>query len=312
MAGTPNYIKFQRGTLTAYNNLSKKDNNTLYFVYANNDDSHGSLYLGSRLISANVGGSGVYSLSELSDVIVSEANTGDFLIKNSEGKWAAVSAETVAQTILELGSISNFNINENQFELNPVDNKLELKGFQQAAPGLIPIKSNNNQLSWTNLPPDLSNSVSNLEEEINNVKNDLAAVDGKIAAANHLKYTVVSDISEATQNNTVYLIPNNNESVNNQYDEFMMVNGALEKLGNFAPDLSQYATIEQLNQKANISQLQAVESQLNNYVTTTTFNATIGDLSKLSDYNELSNDDINIANTFEDIYERLVWQEIQA
>jgi len=92
----------------------------------------------------------------------------------------------------------------------------------------------------------------------------------------------------------------------------MMVNGALEKLGNFAPDLSQYATIEQLNQKANISQLQAVESQLNNYVTTTTFNATIGDLSKLSDYNELSNDDINIANTFEDIYERLVWQEIQA
>jgi len=53
-------------------------------------------------------------------------------------------------------------------------------------------------LSWTNLPPDLSNSVSNLEEEINNVKNDLAAVDGKIAAANHLKYTVVSDISEAT------------------------------------------------------------------------------------------------------------------
>jgi len=69
--------------------------------------------LGSRLISANVGGSGVYSLSELSDVIVSEANTGDFLIKNSEGKWAAVSAETVAQTILELGSISNFNINEN-------------------------------------------------------------------------------------------------------------------------------------------------------------------------------------------------------
>ena len=29
-----NYVKFQRGTLRAYQNLRNKDNDTLYFIYA--------------------------------------------------------------------------------------------------------------------------------------------------------------------------------------------------------------------------------------------------------------------------------------
>ena len=99
----PNYVKFQRGSLTAYNRLSQKDENTLYFVYESPSSSTGSLYLGDKLISNNVGGSGVNNLSELADVIVTGAQTGDFLVLNSEGKWTAVSAADVAAAIQAAG-----------------------------------------------------------------------------------------------------------------------------------------------------------------------------------------------------------------
>jgi hypothetical protein len=50
MAG-PNYVKFMRGTIAAYNKLETKEANTLYFLYANSPDEEGYLYLGNKLIS---------------------------------------------------------------------------------------------------------------------------------------------------------------------------------------------------------------------------------------------------------------------
>jgi len=98
----------------AYNRLSQKDENTLYFIYDTEDNSKGTLYLGTRLIGSVGGSGGVSNLSELSDVIVSNANTGDFLVLNSEGKWTSVSASEVAQAILSAGG--NFvTVDENEF-----------------------------------------------------------------------------------------------------------------------------------------------------------------------------------------------------
>jgi len=80
--------------------------------------------------------------------------------------------------------------------------------------------------------------VANLETELAKVKTDLQAVDGKILNANHLKYEVIQNLDEALNENTVYLHPSINQTNNNTYDEFMFVNGSLERLGSFAPDLS--------------------------------------------------------------------------
>ena len=48
-----NYVKFYRGTQTAYNNLLLKNDDTLYFVYET-DANTGKLYLGSKLIAGAV------------------------------------------------------------------------------------------------------------------------------------------------------------------------------------------------------------------------------------------------------------------
>ena len=47
------YIKFIRGTPTAFAKLSQKDNDTLYFISEANSKK-GSLYLGEKLISESI------------------------------------------------------------------------------------------------------------------------------------------------------------------------------------------------------------------------------------------------------------------
>lgn len=336
----PNYVKFQRGTLTAYNRLSQKDVNTLYFVYESPNSVTGSLYLGDKLISNNVGGSGASSLAELSDVIVNAANTGDFLVLNSEGKWTSVSAADVAQTIISAGG--NFvTIDEQEFQFNAVDGKLELKGFANATAGLVPVKGNNG-LDWVSLPPDLTSSVGDLQAglqaantAISAIQGDLQAVDGKISAAianaNHLTREIISDLSAATANNVIYLYPNGaSTATNNVYDEYMIINGRLERTGSTDVDLSQYATITAVTAIDNrLTALEPVVADLvtatnglrtdldnfistvtNNYVLISTFNSVIGDLTAVNGVMNNLNSDDSISETLIDIYDRLTWQEI--
>ena len=65
-----NYVKFLRGTTNAYNALSSKDPDTLYFI-SEKDQKVGKLYLGDILVAGNVtsdGTSVMDSLGELTDV----------------------------------------------------------------------------------------------------------------------------------------------------------------------------------------------------------------------------------------------------
>ena len=55
-----NYVKFLRGTPVAFNNLTKKDIDTLYFI-AEKDSSVGKLYLGNICISGTLNENGVVS-----------------------------------------------------------------------------------------------------------------------------------------------------------------------------------------------------------------------------------------------------------
>ena len=326
----PNYVKFQRGTISSYNNLSKKDNNTLYFVYENNDDTKGKLYLGTRLISNSVGEGGVNTLGELTDVIVSGAGAGSFLVLNSEGKWTAISANDVAQTIISGGG--NFvTIDENEFNFNAVNGKLELKGYQDATIGMIPIKTSNG-LSWQEAPIDLSTRVGTLESSVSTLETNMTAVDGKISTAiansSHLKYQVVSDLSQATEENVIYLYNNNSGDMNDRYDEYMLVNHVLEKIGSLNVDLSNYVLSSDLDSiidaaianKADSTTVSALNSRVgslenaftnldDNYVTLSHFNAVVGNLSELNNYNDL-NSNASISDTLIDIYERLMWVEI--
>jgi hypothetical protein len=59
------YVKFVKGTLSAYEHCSK-DPNTLYFVTDSNGDI--SLYLGANLISSSIPKEEIITLTQLADV----------------------------------------------------------------------------------------------------------------------------------------------------------------------------------------------------------------------------------------------------
>lgn len=328
----PNYVKFLRGTVASYNRLAVKDDNTLYFVYQDGDESRGNLYLGSRLITGDIGGSGIDTLAELTDVIITGADAGSFLVLNSDGNWVATSAADVAQTILESGG--NFiSVDTQEFQFNAINGQLEIKGYDNATTGMMPIKGATG-IVWQAAPVDLSSRVGTLEGKVSTLETDFQGIDGRIsnaiANASHLSYQVISNLNQATEQNVVYLYSNNSSDPNDRYNEYMLVNGQLEQIGALTVDLSDYVTTTDLNQalnnkvntsdfssfQANLnSQLQTINNTLNSlgdiYVTKTEFNTVVGDLSDLTQYNNLDyTNDASISDTLIDIYERLIWQEI--
>lgn len=77
------YVKFLRGTPEAYNNLKQKNNDTLYFIYEN-DEATGALYLGSKLIAGSTDSDNqdnINTLKDLKDVLLAEnINKDSFLV----------------------------------------------------------------------------------------------------------------------------------------------------------------------------------------------------------------------------------------
>ena len=101
-----NYVKFLRGTPTAYNNLTQKDSDTLYFV-SEKDAITGKLYLGEVLISGSLSEEGVVDyLSELKDVDTSGAVQNSVLgFDQTSQKWKVMDISS-ALTVSVMGGAS--------------------------------------------------------------------------------------------------------------------------------------------------------------------------------------------------------------
>lgn len=91
------YVKFMRGTQAAYDALTQKDDNTLYFITDENK-GYGALYMGANAISGGDIIVASASLDDLKDVIVSGAETNSFLVNDGES-WIAKSLEDVVNLI---------------------------------------------------------------------------------------------------------------------------------------------------------------------------------------------------------------------
>ena len=92
MADLANYVKFLKGTPSAYEALVEKDSNTLYFITGVNQKV-GKLYLGNILVAGNVtedGESVLDSLGELTDVNLQGLETGKVLGYNGT-EWVPMS-----------------------------------------------------------------------------------------------------------------------------------------------------------------------------------------------------------------------------
>lgn len=92
-----NYVKFLRGTVTAYNNLANKDKDTLYFITENKDSTTGKLYLGSVELSGSINESGIVDyLSELKDVDTAGVVQNNILGFNGT-KWVPMDVNALVQ-----------------------------------------------------------------------------------------------------------------------------------------------------------------------------------------------------------------------
>lgn len=304
----PNYVKFQRGTISAYEKIKASnslDNDTLYFIYENKDSAQGSLYLGNKLIGGvSNSGSNPTSLSDLTDIILEGAQVGDFLVKGSDGKWVNATPEEVANLILDTGN-SIVNIDENQFnfiEVNGV-NSLSLLGFDSAAEGSM-LSKVDGKVAWS-APADVSTLTQRVE-----------TLEEALSEANNLSWTkaesiadIQKDIEDGNTANKIYLVPAvGSLDAQNQFTEFMVVDGKIETLGSVGINLSDYATVENL--EAVDTRLQAVESSLQavgtTYLTVSRYESEVGTFSDL----KLSGDNETLIDEINDINERLTWSEL--
>ena len=279
------YVKFQRGSPADYTKLTvrnKVEDNTLYFIYEDKA-SVGSLYLGKILIgTVGSGENSITNLSDLNDVLIEAVGATDILVYSTDGKWKNASLSEIAGLIADQQGLG-FEIDTNAFTFQAVDGvkHLKLLGLDAAPVNSMPFKSVNGTIDWTENNVDIvAGKVSDLEAVVNNIPQEIAR---QISAANHLTYKTVGSLDNATEQNTVYLLPTASPSGNNSYDEYMLVNGSLERLGSWGVDLSGYATTENLQAVSN-SVLELKNNLESNYITNTKFNSVVGDITSLTNY----------------------------
>ena len=148
------------------------------------------------------------------------------------------------------GSVNNSSIpiNENQFSFDD-NGKLNLLNFDSAQVGQMLVLGDDNKLKW--ITP--IETYSKLE------------IDSKIAAVGHLQRIVVSDIKEIEDNylnkadfdKYIFMAPSGLEDEANKYYEYIIleqfdtegvsIGKAIEKIGSWEVNLSDYATQDQLN-----------------------------------------------------------------
>ena len=283
-----NYVKFQRGSEQAYNNLAVKNQDTLYFVYNGSDSTTAKLYLGNKLLSGIGEGTAVTSLSALEDVLITGTPPAGSFLVYTDGKWVNKSVSAVASMIAAEQSLG-IKINTNQFKFDVTTGNLELVGFSDAASGAIAFKGTDGTLSWgtPKIISDISDNLNNLNTNLESIINE------KIAAMNHLVYKKVDNLDDAIDNNTIYLVPNENAIAQNSYLEYLVVDGVPELLGNVNTgeiNLDGYATVESLTKLE------------------TKFNSVVGDITQLNNYNADSPQ--TIIDELNAINERLKWEDI--
>lgn len=300
LQNTTSYVKFVRGTVTAWNQLraaSQVYDDTLYFIYESADATTGNLYLGTKLI-GGTGSGGANSLADLTDVIVSEISNKDILIY-SGGSWINGTIEDI------------INLNTSTLEIDSTG-AITITGFTEAEVGTIPQKDSSGKITW--IAPGNLSEITNINNQLQNIYNK-EEVNDLIASVNHLNYKKVGSLEEVNKDATdasryIYLVPTGNLS-GNLYDEYMVIDNQLEPVGSWEVNLNDYITNDELT------------AVLRDYVTVNTFNTKVGeietsintliefknkvgDLSTLNTYNENS----TLVEQVNYLTEKLTWKEI--
>lgn len=268
---TTDYVKFIRGNQAAFNALIQKDSNTLYFI-SEDGASTGSLYLGSKLISGGA------SESQLGSIVIE--NLGDKQILYFDYASNSWKNGSIYDAIGPMGGASASNNGYSglvptpkagqqnlflrgdgtwseavDFDTNAfskVSGKVSLLNFDSADIGSVLRKSSAGKLEWVNQEnflSDVNSKLTTLEGMIERLE---GGVSRKIVDS---IYGIDANAEDAE--NYIYMVPKTEGSEDgNLYDEYMVIEGKVEKIG------------------------AGLSGNITGYVTTNTFNTTVGNLNK--------------------------------
>lgn len=335
---TINYVKFLRGTPAAWEKVTNKDNNTLYFISEPTAEV-GSLYLGSKLIS---GGTSLSTLADLTDVSLDTEtlDNNSFLVYNSDSEvWENRTLSELSNLLGIESSIYQITIQDNEDSLEKIEEEIPsplkndivivTKGMRVLS-YIYDVESE----SWINLSNDLEisedvfmqNSVGKLSLlEFDNAKeNDIAfktsvgKLDWKpisdLPAFQEVKGALFGD-EETSEPGLIAKVGALEDLVNNDTSGLKAIQGILfdseDEDGERVPGMVTDVT----NLKLDVADLQEIvntltgtESIEGSFVTTLRFNTVVGDITQLSSNNSNIVSDLNdIHSDITNIYETLQW-----
>ena len=330
------YVKFYRGSTTAFELLktnNRLDSDTLYFVYTNANATKGLLYLGDKLISGSVDGSGSVltdiALEDLVDVTINDASLANYqILVYEDDEWVNKSLSEIIETAVSVmegptlvspgksglvpqprvgddtkflrgdGTWASINIptfDANQFSESATGNII-LKGSLSANNGQLLASDGNGGIKWVNAPTGT------------------------------LTRTIVSSVEDIdlTEVDKIYLVrkPAEEEAENDRFEEYMIIDGNIELLGSFSTDinLENYATKTFVNnsitpitnvlngysyEDSNTGETITVPGLIPTVNTLVTNQTLIGNLNQFTTEHTLV-DEIDAIN------ERLAWQELDS
>lgn len=184
--------------------------------------------------------------------------TADNVICDSNNRFV-----TDAQIEKINNAITTFD--KNAFTYND-DGSLNIRGFNDAPSGAQLLKGANGQIVWSMPTTDTT-----LEDAINKLKSDVVdltsivsnkvnsddvytknevdlLISTSIANVNHLQRKKVESLDEIdiTAENFIYMITKSDGAGNDHFDEYMVIEGELEKIGSTAVDLTDYVKIPEM------------------------------------------------------------------
>ena len=259
-----------RGTPEAYAKITP-DVDTLYFI-SEVGGTEGVLYLGNKVIG---GSSSIdfnnFSIDALKDVLITEGLTDKSLLiyQADSENWTNISFND----LLFVGATQN---SSGIGGLVPPPSLGQTKLFLRSDGKWIAMSDDELRAQVQ----VISGQVQSNQTAINALS---SSIDTKIAAAIASLLTLKKvdsvdniDVSATDASKYLYMVPNGDI-----YDEYVVINGQLEKIGDTSVNLDGYATVTWVNEA------------ISGLVSTNTFNATIGALSNQLDNLETSNTSIN-------------------
>ena len=266
------YVKFNRGSQAAYNALTTKDPNSLYFI-SEKDAKNGVLYLGDKTISALPDGK----------VLSNNAN-GELTLVNFGTSYIDATGNTINN--FKEGLQPKVIKNGDDYKIawyEPSSTTIEDVSSQ-----ISTIKGNIESIN-TNITT-LQTNYASMAEDIGTLQNDFTVlttttipnlIKTEIADNNLLSYKIVASKDEIStielenKERYIFLVPFVTPEGNDKYEEWMYLkddedNYTLEKVGDWDVDLSDYVTTSDLD-----TALNPINSNINSLIAATEDLATI-------------------------------------